>query len=119
MTHPEAVRAAVLAIILALTALIAGPSRLLLGAPPSDAAIVTGANESERGVLPAKPVLRALSRPRQSNPVADPPPSAMAIAQAGNSWAAPSIANDSDPGAASRRAARLLDCRPRAPPERG
>lgn len=119
MTHPEAVRAAVLAVILALTALIAGPSGILLGGPLSDAPIVTGADESERGVLPAKPILRVLSRPRQSNPVADPPPSAIAMAQAGDSWTAPPIAIDSDPGAAGQRAALLLDCRPRGPPERG
>jgi hypothetical protein len=106
------------AVLLAILATIAGPTMPLLGAPPSDSAVVAEANESERGVLPAKPVLRILSRSRQSNPVADPPPPVMAVAGADYAWPVSPVANDSDPRAAARRAARLLDCRPRAPPER-
>ena len=69
-----ALRLAVLAFILSLAAIVAGPLALPVVAQIwTSPAILADPASTDGGVLSAKTGLRALSRPRQADPVLDPP----------------------------------------------
>lgn len=113
-----AIRPAVLAFILNLAALLAGPFVLPVAAHIRilPATTVADPESTERGVLPAKTALRVVSRPRQADPVLESPEGIAALAPAtcrGNACTYTiAYATDTWP----RLRLRLVDGGPRGPP---
>lgn len=112
---PTALRPAVLAFILSLAAIGASPFALPVVAQIwISPAILADPGSSNRGLLPAKTALRALSRPRQADPVPEPPERVIATSPVACHRSIYAIAGATD--AQVGHSSRVVDGGPRGPP---
>lgn len=112
------VRAASLAVMLALAAMGARPLVLPLAAQiwASNAAVVDGTDATDHGVLPAKTALRLMPKLRHTDSGMDPPQPCAVTVRAEAIPAGTARTGDGYADVATAPVAQFLDHRPRGPP---